>query len=91
VLLLGRRYDDAKARAKALLEKNPKDVDALILSANATALLKDPAGATAEIEEALRIRPEDSRTLVSLASIRMQAGDARQAEAAFLQAIALSP
>src|SRR5262245_5642299 len=34
VLLLGRRFEDAKARATTLLTTNPKDVDALILRAN---------------------------------------------------------
>src|SRR5262245_2803146 len=30
ILLLGRRFEDAKARATTLLTKNPKDVDALL-------------------------------------------------------------
>src|SRR5262245_20050865 len=35
ILLLGGRFEDAKARATRLLTKNPKDVDALLLRANA--------------------------------------------------------
>src|SRR5688500_14496949 len=45
LLLLARRFDDAKARADGLLEKNPKDIDAMLLRANAMAALRDPAGA----------------------------------------------
>ena len=35
ILLLGGRFEDAKARAAMLLTKNPTDVDALLLRANA--------------------------------------------------------
>ena len=58
VLLLAGRFEDAKARAAALLAKNPKDVEVLLLHANAMAALRDPAGAIAQIEEALKVRPE---------------------------------
>jgi tetratricopeptide (TPR) repeat protein len=91
ILLLAGRFEDAKARAGKLLEKDPKDLDALLLSANAMAALKDPAGALDEIEEALQVKPDESRTFVNLGAIRMQAGEAKEAEAAFRQAIALAP
>jgi tetratricopeptide (TPR) repeat protein len=91
ILLLGGRFEDAKARMTTLLEKNPKDLDAILLRASAMAALRDPAGALAEIEEALKVAPEESRTFVNLGAIRMQTGEAREAEAAFRQAIALAP
>jgi tetratricopeptide (TPR) repeat protein len=91
ILLIAGRFDDAKARAGKLLERDPKDLDALLLSANAMAALKDPAGALAEIEEALQVKPDESRTFVNLGAIRMQAGQAKEAEAAFRQAVALAP
>src|SRR5688572_26544289 len=91
VLLLGGRFEDAKTRATALVTKNPKDVEALVLRANAMVALKDPAGALAEIEEALKVNPDDSRTFVNLGAIRMNTGAGKEAEAAFRQAIALDP
>src|SRR5688572_4879629 len=91
VLLMMGRFDDAKARAAALLAKNPKDVEALLLHANAMTALRDPAGAVVEIEEALKINPDSSNALVGLGAVRMQSGDAKQAEAAFRQAIAVDP
>ena len=91
VLLLARRFEDAKARVAALLKKNPKDVEALLLHANAMAALRDPAGAIAEIEEALKVSPDSSRAFVNLGAVRMQSGEAKEAEAAFRQAIALAP
>ena len=63
VLLLARRFEDAKARAAALLAKNPKDVEVMLLHASAMATLRDPAGAIAEIEEALKVSPDSSRCI----------------------------
>ena len=91
LLLLARRFEDAKARATTLLQRNPKDVEALLLRASALAALKDPAGALAEIEDAMKVQPDESRTFLSLGTVKMQTGDAREAEAAFKQAIALKP
>jgi putative PEP-CTERM system TPR-repeat lipoprotein len=91
VLLLGRRFEDAKARAAALLAKNPKDVEVMLLHANAMASLRDPAGAIAEIEEALKVSPDSSAVFMNLGAVRMQKGEATAAEAAFRQAIALDP
>jgi tetratricopeptide (TPR) repeat protein len=91
ILLLGGRFEDAKARATALVTKNPKDVEALLLHANAMAMLKDPEGAINEIEEALKLQPNESRTFVNLGAVRMNRGEAEKAEAAFKQAIALDP
>jgi tetratricopeptide (TPR) repeat protein len=91
VLLLARRFEDAKARVDVLLTKNPQDVDALLLHANAKAGLRDPAGALAEIEEALKVDPASTNALVNLGAVRMQAGDAKDAETAFRRAIELAP
>jgi tetratricopeptide (TPR) repeat protein len=91
ILLLNRRFDDAKSRVAALLERNPRDVEALLLHANALAGLRDPASAIAEIEEALEISPDNSRAFINLGKVRMQSGEAKAAEAAFRKAIAVDP
>jgi len=91
LLMLAGRYDDAKARAAALVKKNPNDVEALLLSANAMAGLKDPAGATKEVEEALKVAPEDSRAFLSLGGIQMRSGAFKEAEQSYRRAIALKP
>jgi tetratricopeptide (TPR) repeat protein len=91
ILLLAGKFEDAKSRASAFLEKHPQDVDLLLLRANAMAALKDPSGAIAEIEEALKISPGESRAFVNLGAVRMQSGNAKEAEAAFRQAITLAP
>ena len=91
LLLFGGRFEDAKARAAALLNKNPQDVDALLLLASAMTALKDPEGAIAEIDEAMKLLPNDSRALVNLGAVRMHSGDAKEAEAAFRKAVSLDP
>jgi tetratricopeptide (TPR) repeat protein len=91
LLLIARRYQDAKARAANLLKANPNDVDALLLSANAMAGLKDPAGATKEIEEALKVAPADSRVFLSLGGVQMSSGGRKEAEDSYRRAIQLQP
>ncbi len=80
MLLLVGRFEDAKARVAGLLAKNPKDVEALLLHANAIAALRDPAGAIAQIEEALKVNPDSSRAFVNLGAVRVQSGEAKEAE-----------
>jgi tetratricopeptide (TPR) repeat protein len=91
ILLMSRRFDDAKARAESLLKRNPNDIDAMLLRANAMASLRDPAGALAEIEEALNLDPSSSAARVSLGFAKLRSGEAKEAEAAFRQAISLAP
>lgn len=91
VLLLAGRFDDAKGRASALLARNANDVEALLLHANALAALRDPDGAVTQIEEALEIDPQSSEAFVTLGAVRMQSGQAKEAEAAFRRAITLAP
>ena len=91
VLLVTRRFEDAKARASTLLAKNPKDVEVLLLYANSMAALRDPAGAIAQIEEALKVNPNSSPAFLNLGAVRMQSGEAKEAEAALRKAIELEP
>src|SRR5262245_4550863 len=91
VLLLGGRYEDAKARSAVMLTRNPKDIDGLLLHANALAALKDPDGAIAEIEDALKVNPNESRAFVNLGAVHMNGGDAAEAETSFRKAISLDP
>jgi tetratricopeptide (TPR) repeat protein len=91
VLVLLGRFEEAKGRANALLKKDPNDVDALVMLANAMSALKDADGAIGQIEEALRVRPNDSSTFINLGAIRFRSGDVAQAESAFKQAVKLAP
>jgi putative PEP-CTERM system TPR-repeat lipoprotein len=91
LLLLGGRFDDAKARAEKILNKNPKNVDAQLLSANAQAGMRNVDGAVAQIEEAIRIDPERSGTYSNLGALELGRGRRDAAERAFLKAVELRP
>ena len=89
LLVLAQRFDDAKARATALLQKNPKDVDAMLLRATAMAQLKELEGALKEIEDALAIHPDEERAYLTLADVQVRGGQRQEAEASFRRAIEL--
>lgn len=91
LLLVARRFDDAKVRAEKALAADPKNVDAQILLANALAGLKDLDGAVAELEEAIQLSPERSATYANLGQLELGRGHRDAAEQAFKRAVALAP
>jgi putative PEP-CTERM system TPR-repeat lipoprotein len=91
LLLLAGRFDDAKARAEKILEKDHRSVDAQVLLANALSGLKDVDGAVAQIEDALRVDPERSGTYSNLGALELSRGKRDTAEVAFKKAVALAP
>jgi tetratricopeptide (TPR) repeat protein len=91
LLLLAGRFDDAKARAGNVLTRDPGDVDAQLLFANALAGLRDVDAAVAQIEEALRIAPDRSGVYSNLGALELGRGKPDAAEAAFKKAVALQP
>jgi tetratricopeptide (TPR) repeat protein len=91
LLLLAGRFDDARARAEKVLAKHASDVDAQILVANSLAGLKDLDGAVAQIEEALRIAPDGSKTYSSLGALELSRGKRDAAARAFKRAVELQP
>ena len=91
LLLMARRFDDAKARAEKALAVDAKSVDAQILLANALAGLKDLDGAVAELEQAIQWNPDRSSTYTTLGAMELGRGRRDAAEKAFKQAVALAP
>ena len=90
-LLLSRQFLDAKSRADKALAKDPKNVDAFIVRANASAGLKDLPGAIKDMEDALKANAEDGRVLTNLGALQLSQGDSAEAEANFKQALQVSP
>jgi cellulose synthase operon protein C len=91
VLLAAGDYDRARQTAAAALKLNPKNVDAGIALAMATAGLKDLDGAVKEMQEAIAMAPADFRPQMSMGSLQAQAGHTADAEAAFTRAVAMAP
>ena len=90
-LLVAQRYDDAKTRAEQALKTDPKNVDALVMRANAMAGMKDLDGAIRDVEEALREDPQQSQMYSTLGTLRTLQSRTPDAEAAFNKAIEVSP
>jgi tetratricopeptide (TPR) repeat protein len=90
-MLFGGQFNDAQALAERMLQRNPNDVEAQILLANALAGLKDMDGAIAALEKAISLDPDRSVTYSELGSAQMVTGKKAAAEAAFRKAVALDP
>jgi len=91
LLLLARRFDDAKSVAEKILAAHPSEVNAQILLANTFAGLKDVDSAVTQIEEAIRIAPDRSGTYSNLGAMELSRGKRQAAEAAFKKAVELKP
>jgi putative PEP-CTERM system TPR-repeat lipoprotein len=87
LLLYAGRFEDARTKARDILAKHPKNVPAHILLGNATAGLKDVDGALAELEDAVRLNPNQSRSYTQLATLQVISGQRDEAERTFRKAI----
>ena len=90
-LLVAGRFQDAKTRVQKVLDRDPKNVEALILLGNALAGLKDVDGAVTQVEQALALEPSNTRGLTNLAALKFAQGDKEQSRAAFEKAVQLDP
>ena len=90
-LVLTRRFEDAKARAQAVLAADPKNVEAQVLLGNALAGLKNFDGALAELEEALKLNPTSASGHALMGAVQMARGQATAAEKAFRRAVEIAP
>jgi tetratricopeptide (TPR) repeat protein len=89
LLLLGGRFTDAKIRAQNALNKDAKNVRARVLLGNATAGLNDVDAGIKELQEAIRLDPQQSGIYTGLAVLKATRGDREEAEKTFKEAISL--
>lgn len=90
-MLLASQFNDAQALAQRMLKRDPNDVEAHILLANALAGLKDMDGAVATFEKAVELDPDRSSTYSELGAVHLMTGNKQAAEAAFHKAIEIDP
>ena len=90
-LLLSEQFEDAKTRAHNALALDRKNVDAQILLANSLAGLKDLDGAIEEIEEAIKLDPQNTLGYAGLGAMQQAANRHAEAEAAFKKAVEVNP
>ena len=84
-------FEDAKRRAQNVLTLDPRNLEAQVLLANATAGMDDLDGAIREIQEAIQLDPKASRTYANLGALQFAKGNAAEAEKAFRRAVELEP
>ena len=89
--LLAKRFEEARRVGEKLLRKNPRNLNAQLLVANAYAGLKDLDAAVSRIEEAITLDPTRVDSYANLAAFELSIGNAEKAESAFRNAIAASP
>jgi len=91
MLLLGRYFEDAKARARSILQKNPSHLPGLILLGNALAGLQDLENAVSVAERVASHEGAKQGSYVNLGALRLARGEYDEAEKAFTTAVVKSP
>lgn len=91
MLLLGRRFEEARTRARTILQRDPSNLEALILLGNAVAGLGDLGSAVQIAERAVAASPARPGTRVNLGALELARGNQREAEDAFTTAVRLAP
>jgi putative PEP-CTERM system TPR-repeat lipoprotein len=89
--LIARQFDDARAAADKVLARDPANVRALILRANAIAGLKNLDDAVKDVEEAIKLDPAGSELYTNLGALEMHRHNQTDAEAAFQRAVQVDP
>ena len=87
LLLLGGRFQDAKTRARTVLQGDPKDVRALVLLGNALAGLREMDDAVTVAQHATELAPERAGFYTNLGALQLAKGEHDLAEAAFKRAV----
>jgi Tfp pilus assembly protein PilF len=91
LLLNDGRWDRARLRADHVLQRDPENVDALLLKATALAGLRQLDQAISDVEEALRSQPDESRLQTHLGNLQLAKGQPQEAEATLRRALELNP
>lgn len=90
LLLKGGLLNDAKARARTILQRDPNNAAALLLLGNVLAGLKDLDEAIAVLQRAVVVDPEGAGVYTNLGVLQLAKGEQQEAEAAFRKAIEVS-
>lgn len=91
LLLVARRFQDAKARARNILQKDPNNVAALVLLGNSLAGQQNLDEAVDVVTRAIALDPSSSTLLANVGVLEIARGNFEAAETAFLKGIAVDP
>ena len=88
---VARQYPESRARALAVLAKDPRNAQALVLLGNSLAGLKDLDGAIEQVESAIDEAPDTVLSYANLGALQIAKGDRDAAEDAFRRAVSAAP
>ena len=91
LLFYSGQFPEARARAQAVLNKEPKNAHALILLGNSLAGLKDIDAAIEQVEQAIDESPALTFSYANLGGLYLAKGDLEAAESTFKRAVAAAP
>lgn len=91
LLLLAGQFEDAKARAEKVLEKDLRNVDALILQGNASAGLRDFDAAITQLQKAVQEAPNEGKSYAALGAVQQLQGNVQEAERSLKNALSVAP
>ena len=91
VRLRAGQFEDAKTAAARVLAKDPKNVRALLIRANAIAGTADLDTAISDAEDAIQLEPAAGDLYVNLGALNLQGERREEAEKAFRQAVKVDP
>ncbi|MGH9651820.1 MAG: tetratricopeptide repeat protein, partial [Terriglobales bacterium] len=91
LLLVAGHYTEALNRANEILSKEPNNVDAVLLRADAFSRLEEYDGAQRTLQEAIRLAPDRPQSYLLLAHDQAAVGQKKEAEEAHKKAITLLP
>src|SRR4051794_22126945 len=91
MLLFGREFEEARVRTERLLSREPTNIAARIMHANALAGRNELDAAMIEIQGAIALDPTRSLTYTNLGALQMAAAADDRAEATFRRAVEIAP
>jgi putative PEP-CTERM system TPR-repeat lipoprotein len=91
MVLVGQDFADVLVRTERLLQKDPNNVAARVMHANATAGLTHFDAAISEIQQAIALDPTHSGPYGSLGALQLATGATAQAERTFRHAVDVEP
>ena len=91
VYLVGRRFDQASAEAAYVLERDPRNLEALLVLAGATRTSEEIDAAIRRLDEARPSLGNDAKLYVALGILYLRNQDPTQAETTFKEALSREP
>jgi putative PEP-CTERM system TPR-repeat lipoprotein len=91
MVLVGQDFADVLVRTERLLQKDPNNVAARVMHANATAGLTRFDAAISEIQQAIALDPTHSGPYGNLGALQLATGASERAERTFRHAVEVEP